>query len=80
MIIQEKLRLTGPVLTQARMSMQVHYYPNAPPAWCIDANFVSFTGMAYVVVLCMYKSWIGTIKWTNLKYEHMRLLPKWEAI
>ena len=70
MIIQENLHLTDPALTQARISMQVPFYPNdAPAAWCIDAKSVSFAHMAYVVLLCMYKSWVGTIKWTSVKYE-----------
>ena len=42
--------------------MQVPYYPNGPPARCIDAKAVSFTYMAYIV---------ANTKWANLMYEHI---------
>ena len=70
-IMQEHLHLTDPVLTQARISMQDPYNANAPAAYCIDAKSVSFVAMACIVVQCMHKSWVGTMRWTNLKYEHM---------
>ena len=70
-LVQENTHIIVPVLTQARMSMQVPYYPNSPTAYCIYARLILFAYMAYVVVHCMYKSWVKTMRWTTLQYDQI---------
>ena len=70
-ILQEHTHLTDPVLAQARVSMQVLDYPNAPSARCIAARAEILTYMAYIVVHWMHKSRPANTKWTSSKREHM---------
>ncbi|CAE7932905.1 agtpbp1, partial [Symbiodinium necroappetens] len=70
-LVQENTHIIVPVLTQARKSIQVPYYPNSPTAYCIYARLILFAYMAYVVVHCMYKSWVKTMRRTTLQYDQI---------
>ena len=78
-LVQEHPLIIDPVLAQARLSMQIPYYPNAPVVYCIDTKSVYFAHMAYVVAHCVYKAWVSTMRWTDLKYlKHEQMRPSFQ--